>query len=326
MTGLLDFTSHATDAIVARDGARRVRRVACRARWTLAGHVAKPRAPSPSDRFSTQGELLVANDFGPKRLGTTVLVTGRIVSEPGEFARAVHARIEIAPLAESASQAQRPRRFEAVAYPPRVWVKTDAGFVAQAIGPFEPVAATFAEAFGGPSCDANPIGKGALEPGASAEGQPLPRVEAPESPLDEPFGRPPPRALGLVAPGWTPRKEFAGTYDERWRRTRAPELPEDASPRLFDPGSFVLEPKLRGGERIDLVNFAEPGPRSIVVPRVLVRFVVDRRTVRPEIDEVHVDLDAGTIELLLRADLPWDGSIPLAPIFVRELGLVERAS
>lgn len=317
MTGLVNMTVHACEQVLARDRGRQIRRVACRARWALGGEAQTARAPSFCDRFSPQGELVLASDFGPPRVGTTVLVTGCIVSPDPE-------RIDVVP----ASIAIAGARWAAVAYPPRVWVASETtspqSFEARATGPFEPVAASFAQAFGGPDVESNPVGIGALSPGDSPEGRPLPRVEAPEAPLLDPFGRPPPRAIGLVAPGWSPRKELAGTYDERWRRTRAPELPEDASPRLFDPGSFVVEPKVRGGERIDVTNFGAPGLRSSVVPRVLVRFVLARRSVRPEVDELHLDLEAGTIELLLRADLPWDGSPSPEPIFVRELRVAPK--
>ncbi len=317
MTALINMTAHPCEQVVARDRGRAVRRIACRARWKLDGTVpvdGQAQTLTLCDRFSSQGQLLEASDLGPRRAGTTVLVTGRIVSSHPERTEGVQATVRVA----GAS-------FEALAYPPRVWVANGTGFEARPTGWFEPVAPSFTAAFGGPDLDANPVGLGALSEGQRPDGQRLPRVEAPEAPLLNPFERPAPRAIGLIAPGWSPRRQLAGTYDERWLRTRAPELPDDASARFFDPGSFVVEPKLRGGEAVNVRNFEVPGLRSFVVPRVLIRFILDRRSTRPEVDELHIDLERGTLELLLRAELPWNG-VGAEPVFVRELGLARKAS
>ena len=72
------------------------------------------------------------------------------------------------------------------------------------------------------------------------EGLPVPNLEDPAAPLEQIGQTPPPACLAPIAPSWLPRRLFAGTYDERWQRTRAPYLPDDFDPRFFaSAGSSV---------------------------------------------------------------------------------------
>ncbi len=51
-------------------------------------------------------------------------------------------------------------------------------------------------------------------------------------PIGSASDKPPPAGVGYV-PAWHPRATFAGTYDEAWRKKRAPYLPADFAPRFF---------------------------------------------------------------------------------------------
>lgn len=118
----------------------------------------------------------------------------------------------------------------------------------------------------------NPVGRGFRAKASRAEldGAPLPNLEHPLRLIEDPSDRPPPVGLGFVAKWWMPRVGYAGTYDDRWQKTRAPLLPEDYDPRftvaasdgLWSPASLV------GGETIELVQLTPGGRLRLAVPRV----------------------------------------------------------
>jgi hypothetical protein len=66
-----------------------------------------------------------------------------------------------------------------------------------------------------------------------------------------------------------PRRSFAGTYDERWQRTRAPYVPEDFDARFFQCASEGLRfgKHLTGGEPLVLLGMSERGPIHSALPR-----------------------------------------------------------
>ena len=58
---------------------------------------------------------------------------------------------------------------------------------------------------------------------------------------------PAPGGFGPIGPDWEPRQRHAGTYDERWKRERAPVLPADFDPRhncVAPPGLWSATPLL----------------------------------------------------------------------------------
>lgn len=81
---------------------------------------------------------------------------------------------------------------------------------------------------------ANPIGCGFRVRGSerALTGMPLPNLEDPKHLIDSPKDRPPPAGFGYIHPHWEPRWRYAGTYDEHWKKNRAPYLPTDFDPRF----------------------------------------------------------------------------------------------
>ncbi|MCC6526499.1 MAG: DUF2169 domain-containing protein, partial [Polyangiaceae bacterium] len=100
----------------------------------------------------------------------------------------------------------------------------------------------------------NPVGVGfvARQSKKDLEGERLPNLEYPGLFIRGPEDRPPPAGFGFVARHWLPRRQYAGTYDERWERERRPALPEDFDPRFFHgaPVDQTTPRPLRGGERL----------------------------------------------------------------------------
>src|SRR5690242_4389526 len=100
--------------------------------------------------------------------------------------------------------------------------------------PFESIPLVWERAFGGVHRDGdtvaaeerNPVGCG-FAGGRSAsdmEGLTVPNLEDPSAPLQQIGQASTPACFAPIAPSWLPRRAYAGTYDERWQRSRAPYL------------------------------------------------------------------------------------------------------
>src|SRR5437660_7109173 len=75
----------------------------------------------------------------------------------------------------------------------------------------------------------NPVGCGFLgerDP-AELEGSPAPNLVDPKTPQERLGDEATPACFAPSAGAWLPRREFAGTYDAAWQKSRAPYLPVD---------------------------------------------------------------------------------------------------
>lgn len=121
----------------------------------------------------------------------------------------------------------------------------------------------------------NPIGCGFLDPDWDARAQPprrpAPRLESFGRPFDEAAaeaGDHPVVGLGALGRWWQPRLALAGTYDDHWKKTRWPGLPED-----FDFGYWNCAPEDQqidypeGGERVVLAGLHPGGEVRFRLPR-----------------------------------------------------------
>jgi hypothetical protein len=82
------------------------------------------------------------------------------------------------------------------------------------------------DSFGGDGNGANPIGRG----GDTESSQEIPALSYRSDPPKRRGDPIQPAMLGPISPDWGIRRCLAGTYDEEWRRSRAPLTPLD-----FDP-------------------------------------------------------------------------------------------
>jgi hypothetical protein len=157
---------------------------------------------------------------------------------------------------------------------------------------------------------ANPIGAGFAVKKAHLDGALLPNVEYPDQCVSSWKDRPSPAIFRPVASYWSPRLEYAGTYDERWMNERLPLLAEDFDERFYQVAPEDQQAKgfLRGGERVELRNLNPEGVMAFNLPKVRLTF-----TTKFGREEVEHRADLHTIILepdRRRVTLVWCTLLP----------------
>ena len=113
--------------------------------------------------------------------------------------------------------------------------------------------------------------------------------------------------LGAVGRWWQPRLALAGTYDDSWKQTRWPGLPED-----FDFGYWNCAPEDQqidypgGGERVVLAGLHPNGEVRFRLPRPDLKLLL------------HLDVGVPLFKPLVTDTLIFDFQ-------AYELGVVQRA-
>jgi len=212
-----------------------------------------------------------------------------------------------------------------------VWVTGDRAWEGSRGAPSRPIPLArmplvYERAFGGrddspgtpDACAENPVGVGfrAARSRLPVAGARLPNLEDPAQPMRAPDDRPAPRGLGPIAPSWSPRPRYAGTYDAAWQRQRLPLLPQDFDPRFHQaaPADQVLPGYLAGGEPVAITS-VRPGGRGFqfsvpaLRPAVVVRVGQQRETPPAPCDMLILDCEAALLSLVFRASLPIQGRL-----------------
>lgn len=294
---------------------------------TVDGRGSPSTDPSPvvtADRFDDRGMLVAPGDIAVTRTGTSVAVRGAITDGASVTRGPVNARVQIGTIAA-----------DLLGFAPRRWRRSGSAFEAVAIEDYRPVVPTFDVAFGGSSgamrFQDNPVGRGYWEESSGVDPTEvdLPLVEYSGGRLGSPGDRVAPAAFGWVPPSWSPRREYAGTYDAAWLEREAPLLPRDFDERFYDvaPRPWVLRPPLRGGETIETTHMGVPGTYRAQVPRVRVRIKLPGLICVPQIDMLEIDPLRDRLTLTLRSSVPvrFSGAASF-PILVRELRVIGRSS
>jgi len=186
--------------------------------------------------------------------------------------------------------------------------------------PFESMPLMWERAFGGAhrrgdtvvAEERNPVGCG-MSAGRAAdelEGEAVPNLDDPAMPLQQVGQSPVPACLAPVAPAWLPRRAYAGTFDERWQRTRAPFLPDDFDPRFFQSAvpELAFDRYLQGGEPVRVDGVLPDGPIEFALPAARLTIAV---TVAGSIEEPAVQLETLSIEPdRNRVCFSWRAAVP----------------
>ncbi len=190
--------------------------------------------------------------------------------------------------------------------------------------PFERVPLTYDRAFGGWDTSPEDPEKHTVEARNSMgvgyhnkkyctfiEDAPVPNIEDPKHLINDYTDTPPPAGFGVVGPDWTPRAQYAGTYDEAWMQRRMPLLPKDFDRRFYNAASpgLIAPGFLRGNEPVVLAGVVPEGRLSFSLPGepppscTIITTREERHPLSPQLDTVVIDTDARTVSMLWRAHL-----------------------
>jgi hypothetical protein len=270
--------------------------------------------PAAKDQFWSDPEtssLKVAAETHLGKPSTDVVMVGRAWSTTG---RPVPEMLVAVSVAE--------RRKVIRVFGDRQWKGNTSGFSKPE--PFESMPLVYERAFGGShklpdgrvvaAEEYNPIGVGFAGKRKSLEmaGQRLPNLEDPRYPIERFGDRPRPQSFGFVAPGWLPRRAYAGTYDEAWVKNRAPYLPRDFDRRFFNAASadLVFNRYLAGGETVEVNGASQEGLLRFSLPTTQptasVRIAGAGESPPFRLETVLIEPDDNRLCLTWRALLPCD--------------------
>jgi hypothetical protein len=158
----------------------------------------------------------------------------------------------------------------------------------------------------------NPVGSGfAIRPEHLVD-QPLPNVEYPNETISSWKDRPRPAGFGVVASYWSPRLQYAGTYDEKWKKERFPLPPNDLDERFVQCAPSDQQTVLRGGEKVELINLTPGGRLTFRLPKVRLgfetRFGRDRVPHQGRLHTVILEPDVPRVMLVWHTTLPCSTS------------------
>ncbi|MEM9793983.1 MAG: DUF2169 domain-containing protein, partial [Pseudomonadota bacterium] len=158
----------------------------------------------------------------------------------------------------------------------------------------------------------NPVGRGwhREENVGRLNGQPLPNLERPGTPVRVPWDNAAPAAFGPLGRGWRDRLRYAGTYDDHWQEEVFPFLPADFDTRYFQaaPEDQQIDPPAPGTEVL-LRHLTHAGTTAFRLPETRLPITFGRRKqgdhqVEARPDTIVIRPDDGVFTLSWRASLP----------------------
>lgn len=213
---------------------------------------------------------------------------------------------------------------------PRVWKRTLGIARISDPEPFRSLPLGWAQAFGGPGNEWNPVGcgNGKVE---EVDDQPLPSVEDPDHLVTGARSKPRPASFAPVPRECRPRRGKEGTYKGKWLKERWPALPEDFDWTYFNsaPEEMQLEGYLRGDEPLLFEHLHPDHPTyTSALPGVRARILVERTDAEEgalqelplHLDTLFADMDAERLILLWRGtvDVPDDELSDVATLVILE--------
>ena len=256
-----------------------------------------------------QSSLQYESDLAGVKPGTDLLVYGDAMAPPGRFATSLDVSLRAGPLH---------KRLRVTG--DRMWESSVLGMRMSEPKPFERMPVTYERAYGGWDRSAanpedhrleerNPVGTGFAVRAENCDGMRLPNIEYPNQLISGWKDRPTPAGLNAVDCAWLPRRQLAGTYDEKWRRNRFPLWAEDFDPRYHNssPADQLPGQYFTGGEHIELTGMSANGSLAFDLPRLKLAF-------RTRFGSERIDQEGQLCTVIIEPNVPrvvlaWQASV-----------------
>lgn len=213
------------------------------------------------------GSVKFESDVAPFKPRADIVLVGRACAPKGTLVRALDASLRVGLL----------RKIIRV-YGDRQWqclsrLLPDTKSKPQ---PFSTMDLVYERAFGGIDkegggfCEQNLIGCGFFvkKSTKALDGAALPNLEDPNNLIRSWKDHPKPVGFGFYGRAWMPRAGFLGTYNEKWRKERSPDPPEDFRFEYYNGAhpDLQVEGYLNGDEEVDMVNLTPEGKVGFQLP------------------------------------------------------------
>lgn len=247
--------------------------------------------------------ILFPSDVGLTKRGVDIVVVGEAVSPKPVRALDVATKI---------GERTVPLRVHGE----RVYYRSGSKVTIGPAAPFERKAIVYENAYGGTTPDfqiverRNPVGLGVRHREADLVDTKAPSIEHPAEPITSAADKPSPVGFGAIATHWQPRSDFAGTFDETWRKTRLPLMPLDFDVRYWNIAHPSMQVDSLPVETPIAVLGMRDGPVfRFDVPEIRITAFArteDGKTLsqRPTVDTVVVVPGQSRVEIVTRAVFP----------------------
>jgi hypothetical protein len=159
------------------------------------------------------------------------------------------------------------------------------------------------------------------------EGSPLPNTEEAAVAVSRPDGSYRPMSFGAIGRHWEPRRQYAGTYDQRWLDDEFPFLPSDFDDRYFQSAPLDQQlPLPLGAQPVFLSNLTADGYRQFTLPNFEAPIqIFPRKGPREELvahtDTIVVEPDLARVTMTWRVARPLKKNMfELAQVLVGRKG------
>lgn len=251
--------------------------------------------------YPSRSSARIPCDIIDEKPGTDVILTGTATPPEGRAVTEMDVSLRMETSRRTLAKTVR-------VYGTRVYYAAPTGPIPGPPARLHPTKLRYELTYGGPEEPRNTLGIGAVRDRRDLVGRLAPPIEDPSAPLTS--RAPAPAGFGPLAPDWSPRRELAGTYDDTWRRTRAPIRPIDYDARhasAADPSLFSPDP-LRGDEPVEVIGATREGVWRFKLPHIypVITFETSEgaKEERPHPDTYWIDADEGRVELTFRARAP----------------------
>ena len=258
-----------------------------------------------------QSSLIYDSDLYHTKMRTDVILHGYAYAPGGRPTKMVEATLKIANIQKTVR-----------VFGDRIWERSLIGVTMSEPKRLTRMPLIYERAFGGADVISkdprehdweprNPVGTGFAHKKEHLIAKPAPNIEDPRSLITHWKSRPDPIGFGPIAGHWSPRLQFAGTYDEKWEKERLPLLPYNFDERFYQcaPEDQQVPGFVKGGTLVELYNMTPRGFLRFRLP--LAGFVFRTRFAGRESREHRAVLHT----VILEPDVPrvimvWHTSLP----------------
>lgn len=276
--------------------------------WTLPDEQLEPQKEDVYWGKPAESSVRFSSDYHTGKASTDIIMTGMACSREQQLVRQMDVSLSVGNLNKTIR-----------VFGDRRW---DQGRISSPEA-FASIPLIYERAFGGKDVvdgqnrameGRNPVGRGFAGHKKESEinGMFLPNIESPHDLIQHYQDAPVPQGFAPIASSWYPRAHYAGTYDERWQKNRAPYLPEDYNQKFMNVShpDLIASGFLKGGEPVKISGMHPLGELAFNLPvlNLVNKVLIGGKEIASAflLETVHLDPNQLQISLVFRSSFVCD--------------------